>query len=118
MNALERELTTAKAEAAMWKANHDNQVKLKSIIMSRPDLGDRAPRVIAFMAELAAAKAECERLTRELGKAFTKAEADAAELARLRAENSRLRVDLDSSRKDKESVSRRLEAHLRHAKQP
>ena len=55
---LETELAAAKAEAAKWKASHDNQVKLKSIIMSRPDLGDRAPRVVALMDELTRLRAE------------------------------------------------------------
>jgi hypothetical protein len=39
---LERERDEARAEAAKWKANHDNQVALKSAIIQRPDLRDRA----------------------------------------------------------------------------
>lgn len=39
-----------------WKAAHDNQVELKRIISSRPDLGDRAPRVEKLFAELADAR--------------------------------------------------------------
>lgn len=41
---LEREVTA-------WKANHDNQVALKRIIASRPDLKERAPLVEKLMAE-------------------------------------------------------------------
>lgn len=33
------------AELLHWKANHDNQVKLKAAIASRPDLQDRAELV-------------------------------------------------------------------------
>jgi hypothetical protein len=58
--ALERAIK-AEAEAHQWKASHDNQAKLKSIIMARPDLGDRAPRVEAMMAEVAEANARAER---------------------------------------------------------
>jgi hypothetical protein len=63
--ALERAMK-AEAEAHQWKASHDNQVKLKSIIMSRADLGDRAPRVVAMMAEVDAANARAERAEAEL----------------------------------------------------
>jgi hypothetical protein len=35
----------------MWKANHDNQVKLKSALMDRHDLGDRARKVVALAKE-------------------------------------------------------------------
>jgi hypothetical protein len=48
---LERERDEARKEAAMWKANHDNQVELKSIISKRGDLKDRAPRVEKLIAE-------------------------------------------------------------------
>jgi hypothetical protein len=48
---LERERDEARKDAAMWKANHDNQVELKSIISKRGDLKDRAPRVEKLIAE-------------------------------------------------------------------
>jgi DNA repair exonuclease SbcCD ATPase subunit len=41
----------ARAEAAKWKANHNNQVALKSAIIQRPDLGDRAERVQSLIQE-------------------------------------------------------------------
>jgi hypothetical protein len=63
--ALERAMK-AEAEAHQWKANHDNQVKLKGLIMSRPDLGDRAPRVEAIMVEVAEANARAEKAEAEL----------------------------------------------------
>jgi N-acetylmuramoyl-L-alanine amidase CwlA len=44
MNALNKEIK-------QWKANHDNQVKLKSILIQRPDLKDRANRMSKFMKE-------------------------------------------------------------------
>jgi len=37
----------AREELAMWKSNHDNQVALKSMLMQRPDLGDRASQIAA-----------------------------------------------------------------------
>ena len=45
---LERERDKALAEAAHWKANHDNQVAIKSALIQRPDLGDRAQRIEAI----------------------------------------------------------------------
>jgi hypothetical protein len=45
---LARERDKALAEAAHWKANHDNQVAIKSAIIQRPDLGDRAQRIEAM----------------------------------------------------------------------
>jgi hypothetical protein len=47
---LERERDEAR-EAAMWKANHDNQVALKAMLMERPDLGDRASRIAELIRE-------------------------------------------------------------------
>lgn len=55
-------LDTMRKERDMWKANHDNMVKLKGIIASRPDLGDRAPRVSALIAERDAALAKLHAL--------------------------------------------------------
>ena len=48
---LEQERDAARAEAAMWKANHDNQVKIKSILCQRPDLRDRAERISKLIEE-------------------------------------------------------------------
>ncbi len=41
----------AEAEAKKWKANHDNQVKIKRAVVDRPDLGDRAASVQSLIAE-------------------------------------------------------------------
>lgn len=54
---LERELSEARAEAAHWKANHDNQVAIKSALIQRPDLGDRAQRIEDLIKERDEAKA-------------------------------------------------------------
>ncbi len=59
---LERERDEARKKAAMWKANHDNQVALKSAIIQRPDLKDRAERVQMLIAE----RDEARRLIREI----------------------------------------------------
>ena len=48
---LERERDEARKQAAMWKANHDNQVSLKAMLMDRPDLGDRASRIAELIRE-------------------------------------------------------------------
>ncbi len=50
------------AEAAEWKANHDNQVKLKSVLINRPDLRDRAERMQKFIDENSQYKKEYEKL--------------------------------------------------------
>lgn len=47
----QEELNDARAELAHWKANHDNQVKIKSTLIQRPDLGDRAPRIQKLIEE-------------------------------------------------------------------
>jgi hypothetical protein len=49
--AAEARVKELEAEAAMWKANHDNQVKLKSLLINRPDLGDRAPKIQKMLDE-------------------------------------------------------------------
>ena len=41
----------AREELAMWKSNHDNQVALKSMLIERPDLGDRASRIAELISE-------------------------------------------------------------------
>ena len=48
---LERELDEARKEAAMWKANHDNQAKLKAALLDRHDLGERARKVLSLAKE-------------------------------------------------------------------
>lgn len=40
--AMEQRYEAMEKERDMWKANHDNQVKLKSALLDRPDLQDRA----------------------------------------------------------------------------
>ena len=59
---LERERDEARKEAAMWKANHDNQVKLKAALMDRPDLGDRARKVVSLAKE----RDEAREIAKEL----------------------------------------------------
>ena len=44
-------MNTLNKEIKQWKANHDNQVKLKSILIQRPDLKDRANRMSKFIEE-------------------------------------------------------------------
>jgi hypothetical protein len=58
MNAMDSELERLRAENLYlqkdrdhWKASHDNQVKLKRILMDRPDLQDRASRMQALLSE-------------------------------------------------------------------
>lgn len=48
---LTQERDEARGEATMWKANHDNQVRLKATLMDRPDLGDRARKVVSLAKE-------------------------------------------------------------------
>lgn len=55
---LKRERDDARAEAAHWKANHDNQVKIKSILIQRPDLGDRSQRIEKLIKERDEARAQ------------------------------------------------------------
>lgn len=50
----QEELNDARAELAHWKANHDNQVKIKSTLIERPDLGDRASKIQKLIEENAA----------------------------------------------------------------
>jgi NTP pyrophosphatase (non-canonical NTP hydrolase) len=58
----EVELRYWREEAHRWKANHDNQVKLKAALMDRPDLQERARLVTRLAAERDAAVQELERL--------------------------------------------------------
>lgn len=48
------EIETMREEVAHWKANHDNQAKIKAALTQRPDLGDRASRVQQLIKESAA----------------------------------------------------------------
>ena len=57
-DALLAEIEEVKKDRDRWKANHDNQVKLKQSISQRPDLGDRAARVAELVAEVEQLKAE------------------------------------------------------------
>lgn len=50
----------AEREIKMWKSNHDNQVRIKRAIASRPDLAERAPLVEKLMAEVAELQAKLE----------------------------------------------------------
>ena len=63
-NRIERD--EAMEQAAMWKANHDNQVSLKAMLMDRPDLGDRASRIAELIRERNEAREllESEKITR------------------------------------------------------
>lgn len=56
---LGRELEEARAERDTWKANHDNQVKLRRELMDRPDLGDRAKSLQELHAHIDRLRAEC-----------------------------------------------------------
>jgi hypothetical protein len=64
---LERERDEARVQTAMWKANHDNQVSLKAMLMDRPDLGDRASRIAELIRERDEARRElslkCQSVT-------------------------------------------------------
>ena len=54
-----------KAEVVHWKANHDNQVRIKQMLQQRPDLGDRAQSVAQMLAENERLKAELDAVRRE-----------------------------------------------------
>lgn len=49
-------------ELDIWKANHDNQVELKRILMDRPDLGGRGTMLVALVAERDQLRNEIETL--------------------------------------------------------
>lgn len=55
------EIRRLQAERDHWKANHDNQVAIKSALISRPDLCDRAPRIEKLIAENARLREERDR---------------------------------------------------------
>lgn len=48
---IELQRDEARKEAAMWKANHDNQAKLKAALLDRHDLGERARKVLSLAKE-------------------------------------------------------------------
>lgn len=52
-----------------WKANHDNQVKLKAAVLDRPDLEDRAAKVVAMQEQIKDQTAIIARLEKERDKA-------------------------------------------------
>ena len=56
----EQERDEARELAAMWKANHDNQVALKAMLMERPDLCDRASRIAELIRDRDEAREETE----------------------------------------------------------
>jgi hypothetical protein len=62
---LERERDEAREQTAMWKANHDNQVSLKAMLMDRPDLGDRASRIAELIRERDEAREKYDNLATE-----------------------------------------------------
>lgn len=68
---LERERDELREQAAMWKANHDNQVALKAMLMERPDLCDRASRIAELIRERDEAREQRDRLA-GLAKQFVK----------------------------------------------
>jgi outer membrane murein-binding lipoprotein Lpp len=84
VDKLERERDEARAEAAKWKANHDNQVALKSAIIQRPDLRDRAERVQGLIKELNATKAQLKVAYDDLLYIATMLEYDQDDAHRLR----------------------------------
>ena len=51
INFILSELKERDKEILKWKENHDNQVKLKSILIDRPDLRDRATRISKLIEE-------------------------------------------------------------------
>lgn len=70
---LERERDEARREAAKWKSNHDNQVAIKSVLIQRPDLRDRAQRIEALIKEnqaLREARAELNQRLQERQESF------------------------------------------------
>jgi N-acetylmuramoyl-L-alanine amidase CwlA len=57
-----KSLDTLNKEIKKWKSNHDNQVKLKSILIQRPDLKDRANRMAKFIQENTELKTKLQEL--------------------------------------------------------
>ena len=63
---IERERDEARELAAMWKANHDNQVSLKAMLMDRPDLGDRSSRIAELIRERDEVREKCSKLEKAM----------------------------------------------------
>lgn len=57
-------------EIDKWKASHDNQVKLRRMLMDRPDLKERAKLVSGLTEENQKLQKEIERLKGEMEKAW------------------------------------------------
>ena len=57
-------------EIDKWKASHDNQVKLRRMLMDRPDLKERATLVSGLIEENQKLQKEIERLRGEVEKAW------------------------------------------------
>ena len=55
-------LESLKKEVHQWKSNHDNQVKLKSILIDRPDIKDRANHMSKFIKENTELKTKLKEL--------------------------------------------------------
>jgi hypothetical protein len=47
----EQELVRLREERNLWKANHDNMVKINQLLRERPDLGDRSKLVEELITE-------------------------------------------------------------------
>jgi len=60
---LERERDEARKQRDAWKASHDNQVKLRRMLMDRPDLGDRAKSMQELISECDALREALAELT-------------------------------------------------------
>jgi hypothetical protein len=73
---LKQERDEARKETAMWKANHDNQVSLKAMLMDRPDLGDRASRIAELIRERDEAREQVKELIYIAERAIDLAEID------------------------------------------
>lgn len=52
LQTAEARIIELEKEVAHWEANHNNQVKLKAAIMDRPDLKDRAEKVLAMQRDI------------------------------------------------------------------
>lgn len=106
MNAEEHALAYAaqlKQERDTWKANHDNQVKLKAAIASRPDLGERAAKVEEMAGEI-------ERLARERDGLVTSCNLRDAEVEGLMKRLADATAERDSLSRRVEALERQVEA--------
>jgi tetratricopeptide (TPR) repeat protein len=106
-----RECDEAKKQAAMWKANHDNQVSLKAMLMDRPDLGDRAYRIAELIRERDEARKDLQEI-KEYGTEEINAAVD------LRQKLAQALLDLDNMQDQRDlamKVIKRLERELAEA---